>query len=363
VVLNSMPRAAVKERILLKAMVRFGWGVVDRQSRAAPFTPGAPVIPGVPCREVTRLGDNDNHSSNSNSNSDSNSNNNSNSNSVREEQERERDSKDDEIASRVIAQLPYSTRSLWVSSYQSWLWNNVASHRLMSTSNAAAANPSSGEGSNTQTYTGSGTDSSGGTGENGKSVTCADSCDSGGNGDIVSLISEEDRGAMAAVEGLQAMVGDLVHSSCLSSLSLSHVLFSLQRDPPTGPDRSNCASASVSDHALTRTGHSHDDTLPVYVPLPTSDDPVIALTVAHISSLSAVQRGYLFRNSVLLPLFGKKILFPENATGRYCSDFHVTCPVHPNLIRILNPHAYLLFLFLFSSCSEIIFSPRTPLLY
>jgi hypothetical protein len=358
VVLNSMPRAAVKERILLKAMVRFGWGVAERHSRAAPCIPG---IPGVPCRGFTKLDHGDdqradeNENYRRNSNSDTSSDTNSNSSSVKEEQEREREreSKDDEIASRVIAQLPYSTRSLWVSSYQSWLWNNVASYRLMSSSNAADANTASGEGSNTQTQ--SRTDSSGGSvgsrenrGSEG-SGTCADSCESRGNCDVAP-ITDEDRSAVAAVEGLQAMVGDLVHYSSLSSLSLPLPFLSQHTDPPIGPDQSNCASASISDHDLIRKRQGHDDTLPL--PLPPSDDPVICLTVTHISSLSTAQRGYLFRHSVLLPLFGKRILFPENATGRYCSDFHVYCPDRPIVNQdlfsfpILNSYLKLIFLLL-----------------
>jgi tRNA pseudouridine synthase D (TruD) len=352
VVLSSMPRAAVKERILLKAMVRFGWGVAERHSRAAPG------IPGVPCRGVTGLDHGDDQSADNdnywrNSNSDTSGDTERNSNCVKEEQERERkrerkrerererESKDDEIASRVIAQLPYSTRSLWVSSYQSWLWNNVASHRLMISSNATDANPFSGERSNTQTQTR--TDSSGGSGgsrENGGSKgsgTCADSSESSGNCDEAS-ISDWDRSAVAAVEGLQAMVGDLVHSSSLAYLALSLPLLSQHTDPPVGPDQSNCASASISDHDLNRTRHGHNDTLPL--PLSPSDDPVIYLTVSHISSLSAAQRGYLFRHSVLLPLFGKRILLPENSTGRFCSDFHVYCPDHP----IVKTCFYFLFL-------------------
>ena len=44
---------------------------------------------------------------------------------------------------------------------------------------------------------------------------------------------------------------------------------------------------------------------------------VIVLTSAHIANLSETRRAQLFRDSVLLPLFGKKIIYPENENGRY----------------------------------------------
>lgn len=327
VVLNSMPRAAVKERMLLKAMVRFGWDV-DYQSRAAPDTTG---VPGIPCRGDTGLGlgIDDSADSNSNSTSNSSSSSNGSSSSNRDsnrssaevegdrEKGRERESKDEEIASRVIAQLPYSTRSLWVSSYQSWLWNNVASHRLMISSTLTGTNPNSGEASNTRTRIQTRTDSSEGREGSG---TCAVGCDSSSGGDMASHFSDEDCSAVDDGESSEAMVGDLVHSSSLCSPSL----LSLHTDPLQAPDQSNCPSTTISDHGTIHTRHSHTDTFPVPVP-PSDNDPVIALTEGHISSLSRAQKSYLFRHSVLLPLFGKKILYPENATGRYYSDFHFDC--------------------------------------
>ena len=44
---------------------------------------------------------------------------------------------------------------------------------------------------------------------------------------------------------------------------------------------------------------------------------VIALTGAHIAVLSAEQRLTLFRDGCVLPLFGKKMRYPENENGRY----------------------------------------------
>lgn len=94
-VMSAMPRAMVKERMCLKAMLRFGWtrrtpakggGGLSGDRGCGDHNGGVPVP--VPAE-------------------------------------------DEALSARVLGQVPFSTRALWVSAYQSWLWNKVASHRLL----------------------------------------------------------------------------------------------------------------------------------------------------------------------------------------------------------------------------------------
>lgn len=83
-ILKAMPSTCMRERSILKGMLRYGWPY-DR------------------CMDIDKEGD------------------------------ASATMKEDEMqqCDRILQQLNFSTRSLWVNAYHSWLWNSVVSHRLM----------------------------------------------------------------------------------------------------------------------------------------------------------------------------------------------------------------------------------------
>ena len=241
-VLNLMPRTAIKERMLLKAMVRFGW--IARAYRKSTF-------------EVFTNGNNSDSHSNG-------------------QQE------DVAISVRVLGQIPYSTRSLWVSAYQSWIWNRVASHRLITSSYDSNSHSSVSDVLCEQV---------------GTNLTPLTPVPLATEGDLVYI------SAIASNESKQ-ITDDVAKKSVITSGSSSCVSidsnFISASNEPTSLDTEYVTVAAVAGS----------------VGSPMTSDYVIALTREHIAGMSDSQRALLFRDSVLLPLFGKKIIYPNNENGR-----------------------------------------------
>lgn len=89
-VLRALPHSATRARIIVRAMVRFGYSF--RKSRERVMNTSI-----APSQEAA-------HSTSSSANS--------------------------SIQWRIIQQVPHSMRTLWISAYQSWLWNKAAEYRL-----------------------------------------------------------------------------------------------------------------------------------------------------------------------------------------------------------------------------------------
>ena len=300
-VLNAMPRAAIKECMLLKAMVRFGW-VARKYIQISPTDRKMKTV------EINSDGSAD----------------------TRSEKE------EMEVSARVLSQIPYSTRSLWVSAYQSWIWNRVASHRLIATGCDLHSHASPAL-----------------SGEMKASFTPLIPIPLAMEGDLVHL--------SAITSNLSKHVDDNVAEDCIaitticssssdnnkSSSSSNTRNKSNNNDDNKNDDNydnnddndnnndNNKSSTSngssdygSSDGISAQKGSMNDNFCDsngyVSTETPTSStgssiiaNSIIVLTSAHIANLSETRRAQLFRDSVLLPLFGKKIIYPENENGRY----------------------------------------------
>lgn len=88
-ILKALPRSATRAKIVLRAMVRYGY-TFPKHSAESHSTDDAPST----SQNMSKTGAS--------------------------------------VQSQILQQIPYSMRSLWVSAYQSWIWNHAAWHRLSS---------------------------------------------------------------------------------------------------------------------------------------------------------------------------------------------------------------------------------------
>ena len=151
---------------------------------------------------------------------------------------------------RAIMLLPFGVRSLWIHAYQSWLWNHVASYRLM-------------------TY------------------------------------------------GPGVMIGDLLDCNDGISLPDSRDCTGQVRHESKDSEVVGCKASSLSSADDVR------DVITENVPIDdlcneTMEEPMKkSVRYATNQDIADDNLSNLLRGSIVLPLFGSNILYPENDVGRY----------------------------------------------
>jgi tRNA(Glu) U13 pseudouridine synthase TruD len=395
VVLSFFPSTAVKERILLKAIVRFGCGTVRDISSEEK------VVIGDELNIVTTTGDSNNDEDNDNLKNDdmkddtndnekndeshsnidncssshnndhdsrknNNYNNNKNTNRIVQNNAQQHTMQCEESASKILSQLPYSTRSLWVSSYQSWLWNRAAAHRLYTHTECGdnmdetmcdnmaekvgdnvriqdSMVPNNKEMEEKEGSEGKIEDSEvlNNDGNNGTNNSCSHSDSNNksnisqrsNNGDEKKGVTKEIKNEINTKRGnsdvcvldddsLIAMVGDLVHVNSLAPYLLKSPTHTNNNSNNNNNDDNNKYSSnndSSSDKNNNNNNSSNN--------LSEESNTVTALSEEILSGLSLADRRHLFKHCVVLPLFGKKMIYPTNSNGTYVRS-HARSHVH-----------------------------------
>ena len=358
VVLSLFPNTAVKERILLKAIVRFGYNKVEHNKIIIDETVSLnheDAVSGVGAKEVIDIsGDidlnNDNRENydNNNDKNDHNNNNNNNNNNNKS-CEKIDECKAEESASKIISQLPYSTRSLWVSSYQSWLWNRVAAHRLYTRTEHDLTNVQLQQEKELERERERVIESN----ENkGVEIDDVNNCpptlydndvknhqiDKNGDGkeDFIEVTKKKTSADANYVirtvddETLLAMAGDLVHEQSLAP----YLLKSSERLNISSHD--NVGNSKNNDN-------SSNDNKKSDINCNEESNSVIALTEEQIAAMSLDDRRHVFKHYVVLPLFGKKVLYPNNANGRYV-HVHAHACTYSHTKKHTHTHTHLYYI-------------------
>ena len=373
VVLSLFPSTAVKERILLKAIVRFGC------STLRVISSDEKVVIGDELKNVTTKEDvntnednndlkNDDMNMNTNSkkdcgsggnvnnrniyndkdndsskNNDSNNSNN-NPNKIDQNKARQHTMQCEESASKILSQLPYSTRSLWVSSYQSWLWNRAAAHRLYTHADCdekekMEENIDVNMDENTEEkdvsevrIEGNKVDENNNFNDN-SNHSDSNSNQRSKNGNEKKVITKEVKHESNTETGnndvcvldddsLIAMVGDLVHAHSLAPYLLSSHTHTNKNNNNVNNNNNNKSSNSdsMSDNSNNNNNNNGNNQIE-------ESNTVTALTEEILSGLSLADRRHLFKHCVLLPLFGKKMIYPNNSNGTYVRS-HARTHVH-----------------------------------
>ena len=402
VVLSFFPSTAVKERILLKAIVRFGCGTVteincdekarfgdelrnvrktedgtidednvkrdDMEVNANDYEKNYKSCSNIyNCSSRHEENNDNNDNINNNSNSNNNSNNNNNNNNINndikidENKSLQHTMQCEESASKILSQLPYSTRSLWVSSYQSWLWNRAAAHRLYTHTECDEKEKVNEEMDENKVdnvriqgsevphnkimadtmdvnmderiedkvrsvvrveenevddidYDSSSSDDNRRSNSNQRSKI----------GDENEGVAEENKDEGSTKTGnndvcvldddlLIAMVGDLVHVHSLAPYLLK---------PPTYTNNDNQNNNdNDKDNDDNNNNHSNNNDNDKNNNIRSNNqieesNTVTALSEETLSGLSLADRRHLFKHCVVLPLFGKKMVYPNNTNGR-----------------------------------------------
>ena len=353
VVLSLFPSTAIKERILLKALVRFGYNKVENNKIIIEET--VPLnhddaVSGVGVKEVIDVSanidlKNDNgeiYDNNNNNNNDNNDNNNygDNNNNNNKSCEKTDKCQAEESASKILSQLPYSTRSLWVSSYQSWLWNRVAAHRLYTYTEQDLIDVQLQQEKELELeFRREKVVES-----EGDKVIENDNVNNTPHGvydnDIknhqiskngfINLMKKEtslnENHSIRTVddEPLLAMVGDLVHAQSLEPyLLISSEYSNINSNDDVSNSNNNDNSSNNNKKSDTNCNEESNS--------------VIALTEEHIAAMTLDNRRHVFKHYVVLPLFGKKVLYPNNANGRYV---HVRTYTHIHTYTHIYIHTH-----------------------
>ena len=390
-VFNAMPKTAVKERIVLKAMIRMGWrrkinlikrknddhlndvgnskscknenenDVVDDLDESS--TKSECISQGVEMYETRQkcegnAKDRKNRDNNDNNDDDSNRNDTDNrnddchrinyhpkNNTVNmndndndgKKGDSDNDGDNEECAGRVLSQLPYSSRSLWVSSYQSWLWNRAASHRLLESPNSdgrlmviegdlvfhsalqIALKNAENIRESMMMADGVLANDCNENQQKKESVNLDDNNENNSyykskDSNCINLNDSEDKD-----DEITTINDD--NNSCTDDNNCNN----------NGNDKSDVSGIKFSTpfilegsrtQNITQNSKSNPIEIKTSIPIPTPlantsnlGDTVIVLTAEHISILTLIQREELFKLAVVLPLFGRKMIYPENANG------------------------------------------------
>ena len=351
VVLSLFPSTAVKERILLKALVRFGHNKVENSKiiieEIVPLN-HEDAVSGMGVKEVVDISSNIDLEHNNSENYDvKNNNNNINNNNNNKSCEKIDKCKAEESASKILSQLPYSTRSLWVSSYQSWLWNRVAAHRLYPHTEHDLTDMQLQQEKELDLKREIVIESEGDEVVENDDVNDTPpgvydndvkyhQINKYGNGkkDFTEAKKKEtsvyQSYSIQTVddESLLAMVGDLVHVQSLAPYLLK------------SSDYSN-----INSHDNVRNSNSNDNSSnnnkKSDINCNEESNSVIALTEEHIAAMTLDNRRHVFKHYVVLPLFGKKVLYPNNANGRYVHvHAHVRAYSHTHKQTSTHTHTH-----------------------